>query len=301
MTRPIRLTLITLGVILCIYLVIDTLSLFSHAGMGFFIPATLGGLVIWREGLKQGRLAEDLATSRIASAAQGYVELVGHAASASDTQPLRSPEGRPCLWYEHRVAVMVKVPRSPIPLWAPQSATHSNQPFVIRDDSGEALVFPGEADMIGAHTDIKFRDNFQITESIIRVDDPLYVVGDFTTEHESFDWHAQVETLTSEWKNDPDTVQGFDTDQDGKLDAHELRRLDAAVRAEASRRIETNSTSGLHVIRRPTDNKRFLVAARTPEELINENFFWSALGLTQFFFCGLITASIVIRSILEQH
>ena len=60
-------------------------------------------LVSWVLTYQRARAVADVATSRIGSAAQGYVELMGHA-SGGASELLRSPfSATECVWYRYRV------------------------------------------------------------------------------------------------------------------------------------------------------------------------------------------------------
>lgn len=295
MPGTIRVTLAALAALLFVYGFFGLKTLFSNWGLGFLACAAIGGLVIWREGVAQGRQVQDLATSRIATAPQGYVELIGRAAPAQDTPELISPEGRSCLWYERRTMGQRSHGYGPFGTDTPvYRVERSNQPLLIDDGSGQALLLPEHADVLGTETTVRFEGETVIKESIIRSGDPLYVVGEFHTERPDFDWHVCVDRLLTEWESDEAQRSRFDQDQDGKLDRDELRRLDAAVRAEAdNRRGAALADAGTATVRNPGADKRYLIAARSVEEMDNESFFWSGLGLTMFAIFGLMSASVI--------
>ena len=61
------------------------------------------GLLAWASSYKRARAIADVATSRIGSAAQGYVEIVGRA-STTPSELIVSPlSGIACIWYRYRV------------------------------------------------------------------------------------------------------------------------------------------------------------------------------------------------------
>ena len=60
------------------------------------------GFVAWAATYKRARAIADIATSRIGAAAQGYVELVGHASGAVSEMIVTPYSGVTCFWYRCR-------------------------------------------------------------------------------------------------------------------------------------------------------------------------------------------------------
>lgn len=97
------------------------------------------------QALARSRHSEDLPTSRIRAAAQGYVELQGTAQPADDGA-LRCPVGgSTCLWWEHRLWE-----NQPLRAGLQHRVTDSSdQPFLLEDDTGRCHVLPAGATVIG--------------------------------------------------------------------------------------------------------------------------------------------------------
>jgi len=68
--------------------------------LGFAVSG--GGWLAFRS-LHIARLIEDTPTSRIRSAAQGYVELAGRCRPLDGTQNLAPLTQRPCVWWSYRI------------------------------------------------------------------------------------------------------------------------------------------------------------------------------------------------------
>lgn len=106
--------------------------------------ATLGGVL---RVLRRLRLMEDIATSAIGSAAQGYVELHGTAECIPGAEQ-RSPLGRQvCFWWSCRISECDLT--TPLPRWRVVREDRYRGPFVLRDASGRCLVLPDGAEQIG--------------------------------------------------------------------------------------------------------------------------------------------------------
>lgn len=77
-----------------------------NSRIGWQISFALVGLTsfwAWYANLKRYRTVADTPTSRIASAPQGYVELVGRGQQPPGAGLLSPISGLPCLWYRYRV------------------------------------------------------------------------------------------------------------------------------------------------------------------------------------------------------
>jgi hypothetical protein len=144
------------------------------------IVAAVGAasLFAWIGALRRWRLARDTPSSKVRSAPQGYVELVGVAAPAGPDL-LRDPVTRePCVWFrvetyrDYRKRALVR-------------SAQSQQPFLLRDDTGACAVHPAEAEITTAPPVIVADAEFQHHVWRIRPGERLYVAGHFRTLHHS--------------------------------------------------------------------------------------------------------------------
>ncbi len=115
-----------------------------------FIAASLG-LCAWAgwqfvHRLARARLLGDVPTSRIRSAAQGFVELYGVLEEGPEG-PLQAPlTGKPCLWWRYRIEVEEK--RSGREkAWRTVDKGASESPFGLRDATDACLVDPRGAEV----------------------------------------------------------------------------------------------------------------------------------------------------------
>ena len=98
---------------------------------------------------RRHRVTTDTPTSNIASAVQGYVELIGHAA-AHPSAPIVSPmRGLPCVWYRYHV----KEWRND--KWETIRHETSDATFLLRDATGECIVDPDHAEISSNHREVK--------------------------------------------------------------------------------------------------------------------------------------------------
>ncbi|MCW4209237.1 MAG: hypothetical protein N0E43_16860 [Candidatus Thiodiazotropha lotti] len=86
--------------------------------------------------LHRARLIEDTPTSRIRSAPQGYVELIGEA-DMMKGEPVISPlSATQCCWWRY------KVDRKDDKGWHAVRSEKSNALFLIKDETGECILDP---------------------------------------------------------------------------------------------------------------------------------------------------------------
>lgn len=267
-------------------------ALHTETGWGSVVALALllaTGLFGWLRSVQHARLILDTPTSRIASAAQGYVELRGRG-QALDGTPLLSPlNGLPVLWY--RLATWRK---SSDGKWSHQSTIDSDASFLLDDGSGVCAVDPEGAEMLVRRRDVHERGELrQIQWSLIR-HDPIYVLGDFTTIGSiapELDTTAQVRDLLAQWKADqPELLKRFDLNGDGSIDLREWELARAQARREVLRqRHAALSAPEAHVVRKPAD-RLYLISDLDPQRIARRYQWWAAFHLAIFLATAAATA-----------
>jgi hypothetical protein len=111
---------------------------------GALVLVGVCSLVAWLAALRRCRLVADTPTSLLASAAQGYVELVGRCELHPGSPALGYLSGPPCVWY--RCAVSRRTSEG----WSSTSCERSTDTFLLRDASGTSVVDPDHAEVTGA-------------------------------------------------------------------------------------------------------------------------------------------------------
>ncbi len=178
---------------------------------------------------KRRRLIEDTPTSRIRSAAQGYVELEGYV-KAPNEKPLYSPlTHTACVWYRFEVEERNKDDRSTTS-WSTVRSGTSTHLFLLDDHTGECVVDPEKALVEPAYKRVWQAGDYRYTEELILPNEHLYALGWL----KSYDpMHASpnewIRDTIVAWKHDPQKRREFDTNRDGQLDADEFEALRKAA------------------------------------------------------------------------
>ncbi len=244
--------------------------------------AALLSLAAWRSALLRSRAIGDTPTARIASAAQGYVELKGRGRAPEGT-PLLSPvNALPCLWFRYRIE------RREDNRWIDEAADESSDSFVLDDGSGECLVDPEGAEMLVTRRETWTRGDRRYSQWLLVEGDPIYVLGEFITVG-AVDAHgdaeADIKALLAQWKKEAARlIERFDLDRNGELDLREweLARRDAKRQVERAHRA-ARLHGELSVVRRPAGARLYLISNLDPDRLARRYRLWSIAQLGLFF------------------
>jgi len=282
------------------------------AGLGGF--GFLRGFRWWR----WARLIEDTPTSRVRSAAQGYVELIGRGRSMPGAPVLAPLSRRPCTWYRYTVERRSRDSKNRN-RWNVVSRGSSEALFLLDDDSGQCIVDPAGAEVLPTTTDTWYGDtplpvagpplqrgfrgfgrDYRYRESRMHAGDPLYAIGWFRTEDGLVAGALQddVAALLRRWKRDaPALHQRFDTDGDGVLSLAEWERAREAAHEEVmGQRRRQSATPGVHVLARPAlAGKPFLLAAGDAPALARRYRRHAAGGLALFLAAATALAWVLIE------
>lgn len=292
-------------------------------GIAVIIAGAVSGFWTWFRYLKRARLIEDTPTSKCRSAAQGYVELIG-LQDLMPGEPIRAPlTGRRCTWWEYciqekRVTYSKGRRRT---RWVNIDKACSESLFLVRDDTGEAIIDPDGADVTPSATNTwygnsrwpqraprsgsgmarLFGGRFRYIEKRMHEGDPVYAMGFFETRsahHESLKRMRETAALLAEWKRDQaGLVERFDADGNGMIDGIEWEKARRAAHDDVALRIREHALEpGVQIMSRPTDGRPFILSVLPQTELTRRFRRFAAAGLLLFFISGAATAfSIGVR------
>ncbi|MDX9875821.1 MAG: GIDE domain-containing protein [Spongiibacteraceae bacterium] len=261
--------------------------------------ATVATLAAMAGQLRRARLIEDTPTSRIRSAAQGYVELNGFV-RAADPAGLTAPlTGKPCLWYRYTIE-RLESSRSGRH-WRRVESGSSDQPLLFDDHTGQCLIDPRRAEVTVERRErwtgnrrhprgtdgqlwqrLLSSGRFRYTEWRIEADDWLYVLGWFATPRQPSFIEQKTQRqreLLQQWKQDQSAlIARFDQDGDGQIDLAEWEEARTQARRQAQREIIAAAvTEPLPVISCGNRQRPFLLTTRDPHQLAR-HYRWRAFG-----------------------
>ncbi|HLU77848.1 MAG TPA: hypothetical protein VKZ48_08110 [Burkholderiales bacterium] len=238
----------------------------------------------WIATFRRYRAVGDMPTSTIASAAQGYVELLGQAYNHPDW-PLRAKLSQKlCCWFAYEVEE-----RESNGDWRTIDSGESVASFLLRDRTGECTIDPEGAEILCAHKETRdIATDRRYTEWRIHEGDTLYVLGEFKTRTllpGEADVRADMRELLAQWKRDPDCLlRRYDLDKNGELDMKEWALARAAARREVERNHRVLRTvPSFDSIERPADGRLYLLSNHPPEKLARRFVLWSWTHLGLFF------------------
>jgi hypothetical protein len=239
-------------------------------------------ILAWLSALNRVRTIRDTPTSKVASAAQGYVELTGLGYPFGE--PLLGQLSRlPCLWYRYKIEQ-----RESRNKWKIVDSGESDDTFMLRDNTGECVVDPEQAEIITHYHDEWYDSDYRYTEWKLIAQDKLYVIGEFRTQGGSnveFNTREELNALLTKWKKDmPALLKRFDLDNNGTLDMQEWMLARSAAQREVTKMMrEAQAQPDINIISRPRDGKLFLVSNLDQDKLSRRYLFWSWAHLAIFF------------------
>jgi hypothetical protein len=250
--------------------------------------AVIGGGALALRSLQVARLIEDTPTSRVRSAAQGYVELTGRGLPLDGTQNLAPLTQRPCVWWNYRISKKQEGGKGRSDSWQTVASGHSGQPFLLDDGTGQCIVQPEGAEVVSSESTTWYGDtpwpttapggpsrtgerDYRYFEERIYEQERVYALGEFRSHgpQAGVDLQAAVTALLAEWKDDQaGLIERFDGDGDGRISLEEWEKARAeARRAVAEQARDRPSVDTLHVLSKPDGGRLFLIAALPPGDL----------------------------------
>ena len=220
----------------------------------------------WLVAFGKRRRILDTPTSRVASAAQGYVELIGTGRPLADTLLLTPYSQLPCLWYRYTVE------RREHDEWRQVDSGESDLPFNLDDGSGVCELDPRGAEILTTHQETRSEGDTRYHESLLLKGDRLYALGAFASVNgaqANLDRRRDVGALLGEWKQDqPGLHQRFDLDGNGAIDDREWQLARLAAEREVARQHQQLRARPLnHSLHKPESGLPYLISNHPPERL----------------------------------
>lgn len=243
----------------------------------------------WVATYRRYRQIADLPTSKVASAAQGYVELYGRSEMV-DGEPIASQlSGTPCCWYSYQIEE-----KNSKDEWTTVDSGRSVRHFHLVDDTGECVISPDGAEVLTNEGKTWRQGNQRYSEWMLLPKGALYAIGEFRTGNAIISAteseNAETGALLADWKKDQaKLLERFDLNKDGKIDMKEWELARLQARREARNRLgdpASRPIEGMHMLSKPADGRLFLIANEMPDKLGGRYRFWSWVHLVIFIVAG---------------
>lgn len=289
---------------------------------GALLFATIAGFFFSFISLHRKRIIEDTPTSKIRSAAQGYVELAGYG-QLLDGLPIVAPlTGTQCTWYKLQVEEYRQSGKHS--RWKTIRSETSEALFLLKDETGQCIIDPE-----GAHVTVVNKDvwhggepspvrgpesaskkrhiaslfgrhrRYRYTEQRLHNEESLYAIGLFKTVGGAgarFDVNEDVRELIREWKRDAAMLlQTFDNDNDGEINLQEWQRVrDEAYKQVIAKHSEQKTLPPVNIMSKTNDRRRpFILSAIEENDLVHRLHIYSVLSLSLFILCGSISTWLI--------
>lgn len=241
----------------------------------------------WRTAYKHARLVMDNPTSKVASAAQGYVELLGKTRRRPDEQVVAPYSHTPCVWCRYSKEELVGDSRLTV------ASGETAATFVLEDSTGRCLVDPEGAIITTSHK-AKWREGkYDYTEWRLLEDEPIYVLGEFRT--------LSSKVQRGEWAHDPlrtaqaftDLIREFVTERVAQReDCRRQSRAASEVQEWFVKRMKDRwaekgydripDAAQMGCVRAPGDGRKFLISNLPPVQMVQNYVRWTRLHLAVF-------------------
>ncbi len=270
--------------------VVDASPAGFWVGSGIAAIAAVFTLRLGLRAFSNLRVVLDTPTAKIRSAAQGQLELQGHA--HPDREPLAARlTGIPCVWYRYRIEERRRSGKHEN--WITVEKGDAKRPFLLDDGTGRCLVEPTGADLHCRDHDRWYsgrrggspnapsgagwpglfagRRRYRMSEERIAPGAYVYVMGHFETPRRGVRQRQQLtRQLLSQWKRDPERMRAFDLDGDNQISPDEWEQArDVAQRVAAlgEQRISAQAPQS-RITRGPDPRHPFVISTEGEEALV---------------------------------
>lgn len=267
----------------------------------------------------QARYLLDTPTSKIRSAAQGYVELYG-VLQGREAPVLAPLSNTPCLWWRFKIEEYSSSDKRSS--WRVVESGSSEAPLLLADGTGECWVHPLGAEIRPATRDVWQGDQrhpqrvdaggilgwlssgkrYRYSEERLHAGEPLYAIGDFHTcggGQQGLDLSAAQGAVIREWKGDyGQLLERFDSDGNQQLDEQEWQRARLAAQLEAEdRHRQVSLQPARHELRKPAQAQPFILSSHGEDQLARQ-FYWQALAGGVVCLLGALALTWLLRNAL---
>lgn len=231
--------------------------------------------------LKVVRTIIDTPTSRVRSAAQGYVEISGIARTFEGKLNFAPLTRLPSVWWYF--CIEIDEGSGNRRGWKTVQSGTSDDNFLLHDDSGHCVVDPDGAEVFPSIRKVWYGSQdwpapelgtsnpllgafqrYRYTEHRIPHEGSLNAIGEFRSLGSALgdSLEDDVAELLRQWKADqPELLRRFDTNRDGIISATEWEQARQAARDQILRnQVVAPPQPTLNMLSKPRDDRPFLIA-----------------------------------------
>lgn len=231
---------------------------------------------------KRLRFIADTPTTRLRSAHQGYVEVIGKGQGEQGEIIYAPLSNHPCLWFDSRIdqqQTFVEQGRTQT-CWNAVYRNTSDRRFQLIDGNSHCYVDPGRAEVAGGETLVWYGNtawpdrvhilesqsavyavgkHYRYSEQVILPGQCLYILGQYRTLSATKQSVREVMIdLLNGWKEDQTALKRrFDSDGNGRIDQAEWEVARRQAFSEAQQRhAQSVLTPDENILARPDDSRR---------------------------------------------
>lgn len=283
----------------------------------FLVWSILGAAIVLASGfgifrnVRRARIIEDTPTSKIRSAAQGYVEIIGTGKYFNSTPVIAPLTLNECIWYSFAIEKkeVRHTSKGSQTHWRTVESKTSPDYLKVIDETGECVINPAGAEV---HPDIKdvwyghsrwpdkasvirarqksfFNSgDYRYTEQRIHHDDNLYALGNFRTVGPDADMQTikqSISRLLNAWKSQQQALlEKFDSNQDGEIDLREWEQVRKAAHDKVMRdRLEKAVEPITHLLENTGQRYQPFILSTKPQKALSRRFrIFAGLSLLVF-------------------
>ncbi|MGK0297009.1 MAG: hypothetical protein ACI9XC_000609 [Gammaproteobacteria bacterium] len=251
------------------------------------------------------RVLENIPTSKVRSAAQGYLELIGHGQLLEGSEIIAPLTGKVCTWFSYMIQERRRSRRSNH--WVTIEQATSDELFLLIDDTGKCFIDPEGASVIPSQTytwfgtsarpatgksyrgKISSPGRYRYIEKRMHPGDDLFAIGFYQTvggANSEINFNADMLILLKEWKSDSEQLlKKFDRNKDGRIDMHEWELVRKAALDEVMQKhSDLTALPPVNILGRTHDNRRPFILSSLPQDTLIKRYKYYSSGLISLFF-----------------
>jgi hypothetical protein len=251
------------------------------------------------------RVLENIPTSKIRSAAQGYLELIGQGQLLDGPEIIAPLTGKNCTWYSYMIQERRSSGRHNN--WVTIEQGTSEELFILVDNTGQCVIDPDGAIVVPTESNTWFgtsarpsptRHNrgglfssgsYRYIEKRMHPGDDLFAIGFYQSvggANSEINHNEDIVALLKEWKTDSEQLlRKFDSNKDGRIDIKEWEVVRKAALDEIiEQHSDLASAPRMNILGQTHDRRRPFILSSVAQDSLIKRYKYYAAGLISLFF-----------------